>query len=84
MIKRKILIVDDIEDNILLIEDYLKSELNCEFQRALSGRDALEILKNYSIHFKIHIRLLYLMLRKIFKDTVKLLKLRQEGHMNLI
>ena len=47
MIKRKILIVDDIEDNILLIEDYLKSELNCEFQRALSGRDALEILKNW-------------------------------------
>jgi len=47
MKKRKILIVDDIEDNIILIEDYLNSELNCEFRRALSGKEALGILKNW-------------------------------------
>ena len=45
MIKRRILIVDDIEDNILLIEDCLKRELNCEFRKALSGYDALKILE---------------------------------------
>ena len=45
--KSKILIVDDIEDNILLIEDHLHCELKSQFRTALSGREALEILKNW-------------------------------------
>ena len=47
MIKRRILIVDDIEDNILLIEDYLKREIKCEFRKALSGYEALKILEEW-------------------------------------
>ena len=47
MLKRRILIVDDIEDNILLIEDYLKRELKCEFRKALSGYEALKILNEW-------------------------------------
>ncbi|MDG1860423.1 MAG: hypothetical protein P8J49_02340 [SAR324 cluster bacterium] len=31
---RRILIVDDIEDNCLLIEDHLQSQLKCEFRKA--------------------------------------------------
>jgi len=47
LIRHRILIVDDIEDNILLIEDHLQRELNCEFRRALSGDLALKILKKW-------------------------------------
>ena len=45
---RKILIVDDIEDNCLLIEDHLQRQLKCEFRKASSGNEALQILKNWS------------------------------------
>ena len=44
---RKILIVDDIEDNCLLIEDHLRHQLRCEFREASSGKAALKILKNW-------------------------------------
>ena len=44
---RQILIVDDIEDNCLLIEDHLRSQLKCEFREASSGKDALKILENW-------------------------------------
>jgi two-component system sensor histidine kinase/response regulator len=44
---RKILIVDDIEDNCLLIEDHLRHQLKCEFREASSGKAALKILKNW-------------------------------------
>ena len=44
---RRILIVDDIEDNCLLIEDHLRSQLKCEFREASSGKDALKILENW-------------------------------------
>ena len=44
---RKILIVDDIEDNCLLIEDHLRHQLRCEFREASSGKSALKILKNW-------------------------------------
>ena len=45
---RRILIVDDIEDNCLLIEDHLQRQLKCEFRKASSGNEALQILKNWS------------------------------------
>ena len=45
--KRRILIVDDVENNCLLIEDHLRSALKCEFRMASSGREALKILKNW-------------------------------------
>ncbi len=45
---RRILIVDDIEDNCLLIEDHLQRQLKCEFRKATSGNEALQILKNWS------------------------------------
>ena len=41
---RRILIVDDIEDNCLLIEDHLQRQLKCEFRKASSGNEALQIL----------------------------------------
>ena len=44
---RKILIVDDIEDNCLLIEDHLRHQLKCEFREASSGKAALKILENW-------------------------------------
>ena len=44
---RKILIVDDIEDNCLLIEDHLRHQLKCEFRDASSGKAALKILENW-------------------------------------
>ena len=44
---RRILIVDDIEDNCLLIEDHLQRQLKCEFRKASSGIEALQILKNW-------------------------------------
>ena len=44
----RILIVDDIEDNCLLIEDHLQRQLKCEFRKASSGNEALQILKNWS------------------------------------
>ena len=44
---RKILIVDDIEDNCLLIEDHLRHQLKCEFREASSGKSALKILENW-------------------------------------
>ena len=42
---RKILIVDDIEDNCLLIKDHLCDEIRCEFREVSSGEAALKILK---------------------------------------
>ena len=42
---RRILIVDDIEDNCLLIEDHLQKKLKCEFRKASSGNEAMKILK---------------------------------------
>ena len=45
---RRILIVDDIEDNCLLIEDHLQRQLKCEFRKSSSGNEALQILKNWS------------------------------------
>ena len=45
--KRRILIVDDVENNCLLIEDHLRSALKCEFRMASSGKEALKILKNW-------------------------------------
>ena len=44
---RKILIVDDIEDNCLLIEDHLRHQIKCEFRVAPSGKAALNMLKNW-------------------------------------
>ncbi|MED5435456.1 MAG: response regulator, partial [SAR324 cluster bacterium] len=44
---RKILIVDDIEDNCLLIEDHLRHQIKCEFREASSGKGALKILENW-------------------------------------
>ena len=44
---RRILIVDDIEDNCLLIEDHLQKKLKCEFREASSGNEAMKILKNW-------------------------------------
>ncbi|MDG1488616.1 MAG: response regulator, partial [SAR324 cluster bacterium] len=44
---RKILIVDDIEDNCLLIEDHLRHQIKCEFREASSGKAALKILENW-------------------------------------
>ena len=44
---RRILIVDDVENNCLLIEDHLRSALKCEFRMASSRREALKILKNW-------------------------------------
>ena len=50
---RRILIVDDIEDNCLLIEDHLQRQLKCEFRKASSGNEALQILKKLEsgLHF---------------------------------
>jgi len=40
---RRILIVDDIEDNCVLIEDHLRRKLKCEFRKASSGKEALNM-----------------------------------------
>ena len=47
LFRHRILVVDDIEDNTLLIEDHLQRELKCEFRRALSGNEALKILEDW-------------------------------------
>ena len=44
---RRILVVDDIEDNCLVIEDHLRRQLKCEFREASSGNEALKILENW-------------------------------------
>jgi two-component system sensor histidine kinase/response regulator len=44
---RRILIVDDIENNCLVIEDHLRSALKGEFRMASSGKEAIEILKSW-------------------------------------
>ena len=46
-VTRRILIVDDVEDNCLLIEDHLKKKMRCEFRKASSGNEAMGILKNW-------------------------------------
>lgn len=45
---RRILVVDDIEDNCLVIEDHLRRQLKCEFREASSGNEALKILENWA------------------------------------
>ncbi|MBG56094.1 MAG: hybrid sensor histidine kinase/response regulator [Deltaproteobacteria bacterium] len=45
--KRRILIVDDVVNNCLLIEDHLRSTLKCEFRIAYSGKEALKILEDW-------------------------------------
>ena len=42
---RKILIVDDIENNCLLIKDHLRDQIRCEFREVSSGEAALKILE---------------------------------------
>ena len=44
---RKILIVDDVEDNCLLIEDHLRHQIKCEFRRVSSGKASLKVLENW-------------------------------------